>query len=163
MLPKLRIMPATKAADCGVSSRLCCRSYRNGLAPSMYSLVQEIGRVDRNPFIDSSDCRFEVHRLFLCLVKLYVRIMQHPDPSERAVLLGSMIEVLALIVTLIDCQHTLIEKYFEDPSLMRTYEIITKPCVKYPQTARFILAPCCQYMLIARVSTTSRLKCSHLG
>jgi hypothetical protein len=29
MLPNLRIMPATKAADCGVSSHLCRRSYRN--------------------------------------------------------------------------------------------------------------------------------------
>jgi hypothetical protein len=62
--------------------------------------------------------------LFLCLVKLYVRIMQHPNPSERAVQLASMKEVLAVTVTPIDCQHTLIKKYFEDPSLTRTCE----PC-----------------------------------
>ncbi len=58
MLPNLRIMPATRAADCGVSSHLCRQSYRNGLAPSMYLLVQEMGRVDQNPLIDLGDCRF---------------------------------------------------------------------------------------------------------
>ena len=44
LLPKLKIMPATKAADCGVSNTRCRCSYRIGLAPSMYSLVQEMGR-----------------------------------------------------------------------------------------------------------------------
>ncbi len=38
-LPNLIIMPATKAADCGVSSKLCQWSYCIGLALSMYSLV----------------------------------------------------------------------------------------------------------------------------
>jgi hypothetical protein len=40
LLPNIRIMPATKAADCGVSSHLCWRSYCIGIAPSMYSLAQ---------------------------------------------------------------------------------------------------------------------------
>ena len=35
LLPRLLIMPATKAADCGVSSVFCKRSYRIGVAPSM--------------------------------------------------------------------------------------------------------------------------------
>jgi hypothetical protein len=52
VLPALRVMPATKAADCGVSSSLCRWLYRNGLAPSMYSLVQEMGRVDCIPITD---------------------------------------------------------------------------------------------------------------
>jgi hypothetical protein len=124
MFPNLRIMPASKAADCNVSSHLCRQSYCSGLAPSMYLLVQEMGRVDRNPLIDSGNCRFEVHMLFACLVKLYMRIMQHPDPSERDAQLVSTKEVLATIFTPIDCQHTLNEKYFENPSSMQIYE----PC-----------------------------------
>jgi hypothetical protein len=48
LLPNLTIMPATKAAYCGVSSKLCWQSYCYGLAPSMYSLVQGMGRIDRN-------------------------------------------------------------------------------------------------------------------
>jgi hypothetical protein len=45
-LPNLLIMPATKAADCGVSSNSCHRSYRVSVASSLYSIVQEMGRVD---------------------------------------------------------------------------------------------------------------------
>jgi hypothetical protein len=40
---------------------------------------------------------------FLHLGKLYVRIMQHSDPSERPVQLASMKEVLAVIFNPIDC------------------------------------------------------------
>ncbi len=82
------MMPATKAADCGVSSNLCRRSYRNGIPPSMYSIVQEMGRVDRNPSTDTNGGdeilnKYEVHISFMCLVKLYARIMQHPEKTER--------------------------------------------------------------------------------
>ena len=40
-LPNLRIMPATKLANCGVSIQLCRRSYRNGIPPSMYATSQD--------------------------------------------------------------------------------------------------------------------------
>jgi hypothetical protein len=40
LLPSIRIMPATKGADCGISSNMCWRSYLVGLAPSMYLLVR---------------------------------------------------------------------------------------------------------------------------
>ena len=72
LLPNLKIMPATKAADCGISSKRCKRSYRIGLAPSMYSLVQEIGRVDRDPLAGIGDNRYEAHLFFFCAVKLFV-------------------------------------------------------------------------------------------
>jgi hypothetical protein len=39
LIPNLTLMPATKVADCGVSSKLCQQSYCNGLAPSIYSLI----------------------------------------------------------------------------------------------------------------------------
>jgi hypothetical protein len=107
------IMPATKAADCGVSSKRCRRSYRIGLAPSMYLLVQEMGRVDRDPLVGIGDNRYEVHMSFSCAVKLFVRIMQHPEADERLTQLASMHEVLTLLVTPNECQHTLMEKYFK--------------------------------------------------
>ena len=47
LFPDLRIMPATKAADCGVSSRLCHRLYRLGMVPNMHMVAQEMGHVDR--------------------------------------------------------------------------------------------------------------------
>jgi hypothetical protein len=46
LLPNLMIMQATKAADCGISSHYCKRSYQNGITPSVYSIVQEMGCVD---------------------------------------------------------------------------------------------------------------------
>ena len=109
LLPNLKIMPATKAADCGVSSKRCKRSYRIRLAPSMYSLVQEMGWVDRDPLAGIGDNRYEVHLSFSCAVKLFVRIMQHPDSDERFIQLASMREVLRLLITLNECQHTLME------------------------------------------------------
>jgi hypothetical protein len=118
-LPNLRIMPAMKAADCGVSSHLCRQSYPNGLPPSMYALDQEMGCVDCNPLSDPGDNRYNMHLLFGCLVKMYARIMQHPDPLERAIQLSSIREVLVLLDTPNKCQHNLMERYFENPSSIR--------------------------------------------
>ncbi len=129
-LPLLRIMPATKAADCGVSSNLCRRSYRNGMPPSMYSVVQERGRVDRNPLAELGDNRYEIHISFGCVVKMYARIMQHPLKSERSIQLKSMREALVFLVTPEECQHVLMEKYFEDHSATREYEPCKTMCTK---------------------------------
>jgi hypothetical protein len=90
----------------------------------MYSLVQEMGRVDRNPFEGPGDNRYEVHISFSCLVQLYVRIMQKPDPGEREIQLLSMHEVLQVLVTPNECQHVMMERYFKSPSSSRVYE----PC-----------------------------------
>jgi hypothetical protein len=85
IVPNLLIMPATKAADCSVSSQLCWRLHHNRLAPLMYSLVQEMGHVNRNLLEGPGDNPYEVHMSFLCLVKLYVRILQGTDPHEQAI------------------------------------------------------------------------------
>ena len=68
LLPNLQIMPTTKAADCGVSSKRCWRSYRIRLASSMYSLLQEMGWVDRDPLAGIGDNQYEVRMNFLCSV-----------------------------------------------------------------------------------------------
>ena len=85
----------------------------------MYSLVQEMGRVDRIPVgdaaDDSSDNRYEVHLSFSCLISLFIRIMQHPKSSERKTQLGMMHDVLELLVSPETCQHALMEKYFARP------------------------------------------------
>ncbi len=67
LIPNLWIMPATKVADFGVSSRFCHRSYRNGMARLYYSLVQEMGCVNQIPTDDDpgdSDNRYKMHLLF---------------------------------------------------------------------------------------------------
>ncbi len=70
VLPKLMIMPATSAANCGVSSKDCHRSYRVGFPPSMYSLVQELGHVDCDPAADFGNNRYEVHYSLSCILFL---------------------------------------------------------------------------------------------
>jgi hypothetical protein len=68
-LPNLLIMPATKAADCGVSSNSCRLSYRVGLASKLHTIVQEMGRVDRVPGVDNIDPalnRYEVSIVHVC-------------------------------------------------------------------------------------------------
>jgi hypothetical protein len=103
LIPNLIIMPATKAADCGVSSKLCRWSYRVAMPPSFYSIVQEMGRVDRIPIYDKSEYfernnRYEIHILFICAVKLYSQIMQHPDRTERETQMESMMSILSFLV-----------------------------------------------------------------
>ena len=47
-MPNLKVMCATEAANCGISSKLCRRGYRNAPPANMYTLVQEMGRMDRD-------------------------------------------------------------------------------------------------------------------
>jgi hypothetical protein len=55
VLPKLLIMPAISATNRGVSSKDCHWSYRIGFPPSVYVIVQELGRVDQDPTADFGD------------------------------------------------------------------------------------------------------------
>ncbi len=48
VLPKLLIMPAISATNRGVSSKDCHWSYCIGFPPSVYMIVQELGRVDQD-------------------------------------------------------------------------------------------------------------------
>jgi hypothetical protein len=98
LLPNLTIMLATKVVDRDVSSKLCQQSYCYGLVPLMYSLVQEMGCVDRNPLEGPGDIQYEVHITFPCLMMLYLRIMQHSDPSKRDIQLLIMFDILKLVV-----------------------------------------------------------------
>ncbi len=134
-LPNLLIMPATKAADCGVSSNSCRRLYRMGMASSLYSIVQEMGRVDRIPTgddvnddVDHTQNRYEVHLSFTCAVKLYARVMQHPEKTEREIQLGSLMEVLCFLVVPNECQHVILERYFEAPDTTQLFESCRDCC-----------------------------------
>ena len=117
-LPNLLIMPATSAANCGVSSKDCHRSYRIGIPSSMYTLVQELGCVDWSPSFGISDNWYKVHMSFMCPVFLYVRVMQQNDKQERTISIVALHKVLKFLVLPCTCQHVLMEQYFEDPGLL---------------------------------------------
>jgi hypothetical protein len=105
------------------------------MAPSLYSIVQEMGRVDRVPLghdigndIDHTQNRYEVHLSFTCAVKLYARVMQHPEKTEREIQLGSFMEVLGFLVVPDECQHVILERYFEAPDTTRLFESCRHSC-----------------------------------
>jgi hypothetical protein len=89
-----------------------------------------MGRVDRNPLAELGDNRYEIHISFGCVEKMYARIMQNPSQSERTLQLNDMMEVLKFLVCPGECQHSLMEKYFEDPDSARSYEACQNMCSK---------------------------------
>jgi hypothetical protein len=115
VLPRLLIMPATSAANCGVSSVNCHKSYRLGFPPSMYSLVQEFGRVDRDQTLEPGENKYMVHLSFMCFVSIFSRVMKVSNASDRRKQLSSLFNVLDILVLPQRCQHVLMEEYFEHP------------------------------------------------
>ncbi len=116
LLPNLMIILAMKAADCGVSSHYCQNSYQNGIVPSIYSIVQEMRRVNQNPVDDPGNNKCAVHVSFTCLAELYLRIMQQPNPAEQGLQLKAMMEVIQLFLIPRKCQHIIFKCYFKDPA-----------------------------------------------
>jgi len=114
-LPRLLVMPATSAANCGVSSINCHKSYRLGFPPSMYLLLQEFGRVDRNQALEPGENKYTVELSFMCFVSIYSRVMKEPNASDRRKQLRSLFDVLDVLVSPEKCQHVLMEEYFENP------------------------------------------------
>jgi ATP-dependent DNA helicase RecQ/bloom syndrome protein len=113
-IPRLLILMATTAANCGVGSSECHRVYHVGIPTTMYNLVQAMGRCDRDGSLAPGENRFEIHLSYKLFLSLYVRIMQCPDESERNIQIEHLIKVLNILVTPNECQHVLIERYFDD-------------------------------------------------
>jgi hypothetical protein len=89
--------------------------------------------VDRvhNPNNDGlASNRYEVHISFTCAVKLYARIMTHPEKSERDLQLCSMLSVLQFLVVPKICQHVMLEQYFEDTKTTRLFVPCDDGCNK---------------------------------
>jgi superfamily II DNA helicase RecQ len=113
-LPRLLILMATTAANCGVGSDDCHCVYHVGTPTTMYNLVQAMGRCDRDGSLEPGENRFELHLSFNLVLSLYVRIMKCPDEGQRRSQLEHLLEVLRVLVTPYECQHVLIERYFDD-------------------------------------------------
>ena len=115
VLPRLLAMPATSAANCGVSSINCHNSYRLGFPPSMHMLLQEFGRVDRDQTLEPGENKYSVELSFMCFVSIYSRVMRESNASDRRKQLSSLFDVLDVLVLPQKCQHVLMEEYFENP------------------------------------------------
>lgn len=113
-IPKLSILTATDAANCGISSDECHSCTQSGPCDSMYSWVQKMGRVDRDRSLPPGSDRFEMHMSWPNLISWYVRCMQQPDADERKrqQILG-LTAMRAAITPGDECMHVLLERYFE--------------------------------------------------
>jgi len=105
------IVPATAAANAGISSKRAHRCYRIGPPLSMYDIAQEMGRVARLLDPLCSD-RYEIHLSYPLVISLYVRIQQQPNKDERNKQLESFYEVLRYLLIPNKCFHSGVESYF---------------------------------------------------
>ena len=113
--PNLKVLcaTATEAANCGISSKLCRRGYRNEPPANMYTLVQEIGRMDRDGALPAGENRYEIHISFPSFVGMFVHCKTQHDPGERDRQLVAAYEVLQFLVAPTECYHRFMERYFE--------------------------------------------------
>eukprot|EP00956_Cyclotella_meneghiniana_P004040 scaffold4901_cov50-Cyclotella_meneghiniana.AAC.1 len=109
--PKISILTATSAANCGVSSNHLSMAMHKGFPFTIYDLVQEQGRVNRTQRMP--DCFYQVHASFNCFVSAFVRIMTNSESTERVRLAKHLFDVLTFLVTPSQCYHRVIERYFE--------------------------------------------------
>ena len=82
-LPNLKVLAATAAANCGIISNLCHRSYQVDPSSNLYDVVQEMGRTDRDIYLMPGLNRYKIHVSWPTIVLVYVCIMQNPDGPER--------------------------------------------------------------------------------
>jgi len=116
LLPKIQILTAASSANCGISSNDLDNALHEGLPPSLYELLQEMGRVNRKLSAIPGECHHEVHISFNSCISLYIRIISNEDIAERKRNLAEMMLVLRLLMSSEECYDSAIENYFErDP------------------------------------------------
>ncbi|KAL3793728.1 hypothetical protein ACHAWO_005411 [Cyclotella atomus] len=110
-LPKIALLAATSAANCGISSNELTHVHHKGFPYNMYDVVQEMGRANRTQKLDN--CSYSVYVSFSCLLTSYVRIMASPNAQERRRLTRDLLEVVSFLLVPEMCYHSFIELYFE--------------------------------------------------
>ena len=77
-LPKIQILVATKSAEAGINGKYLEFGKCNGIPASLYELVQQLGRLDREGSFTPGSNTYEIHADFYSYVSLVVRIMKCP-------------------------------------------------------------------------------------
>ena len=98
-LPKIQILTATSSTNCGISSNDLNNAMHEGLPPSLYELLQKMGRVNRKMTSTLGTCSYKVHISFPSYLSLYKRIMTNNSGEERKRLLAEMNALLKLLMT----------------------------------------------------------------
>ena len=112
----LRVLIATSAANCGISSDYCYLAARYGLPPSLLYVLQEMGRVARALRDADSDYPCDCYHLFTDL-KLFATLLLRTYNSENKRVINAQIrehhDVLKMIVAPRTCYHLAVEEEFE--------------------------------------------------
>ena len=119
-LPKYQLVVATKSAQAGISSNWIKYAKKKGIPSSVYEIVQELGRVDRQLSAEPGSNTYEVHMSFANYQSIFIRIMQVESATEQRLQLFAMEEVLKFLVTRTTCYHSFMETYFERESRPKT-------------------------------------------
>ena len=126
-LPRILILTATSAANCGISSNDLTNVKHKGFPYNLYDLVQELGQANRTQNLP--DCKYEIHCSFDCIVTAYIRIMQTETAAERTKLKEALMEVLKFLVVPEKCYHSFIEQHFEwEPFPKQECETMCSKC-----------------------------------
>jgi superfamily II DNA helicase RecQ len=121
----LRVLLATAAANCGISSTFSLLAVRYGFPPTLIDLLQEMGRVCRGPRVPG-DLQDRYHLYMNCnlFLSLLLLIKQEPNVKERSTQLTDLYEVLRFLLLPTRCYHVSLEEHFEDPNVAMNRE----PC-----------------------------------
>ena len=113
ILPPNQVVTATATANCGVSSNELAHCKHKGHPPTLYDVVQEMGRVNRMLLALPGSNTYEIHVSADSYVSLYVRTMTNSSPLERSQQLIHLNEVNCMLLLPSMCYHSFIELYFE--------------------------------------------------
>ena len=116
---KIQILCATAAANAGVNSLWLNDVDCKGLVPSLYDLLQALGRADRKLTGAPGDSEFRIHLSLPSYVSLFIRVMTTKDVAERAKLFDAMHSAFCFLVLPDRCYHSFIESYFEVDNIER--------------------------------------------
>ena len=115
----VRIVLATSAANCGLSSNYCRHAPRLGMPPNLYDLMQEMGRLNRDDQARTPPDKYHIFVSFSLYISLYLRIMKEKQLCERNLQLGELMDVLRFLLLPQNCYHLTLESYFGHPSLIQ--------------------------------------------
>mmetsp|Transcript_29233 Transcript_29233/g.59797 ORF Transcript_29233/g.59797 Transcript_29233/m.59797 type:complete len:605 (+) Transcript_29233:42-1856(+) len=119
----LRIVTATSAFNCGVSSPYCGACVYQGFPESVESYAQILGRPGRVPLSPGSKpYEFHVILSVALLTFLLIRIAFIESVKERNLQYADALEVLSLLVLSDGCIHDFLERRFGNPFKKRQRE-----------------------------------------
>jgi hypothetical protein len=125
----LRVLLATAAANCGISSTYLLLAVRYGFPPTLIDLLQEMGRVCRGPRgpRDLHD-RYHVYLNCNLFLSLLLRVKKELSLKERGIQYKDLLQVLRFLLLPTRCYHQTLEEYFEDPDVFMNCEPCLSKC-----------------------------------